>query len=155
MCVCTCKQPYCLSVKGMQQGVLILFVMQLQVCSNRPSCRRRGTYLNSQSCQCEGTTPSTCRPGFNAVVDPHGFCSCESRTTPTCKPGFTIETYPCQCTIDVEPTCPTGSSITNEDARCTGTATPMCPRGATLHGCKCVKEYVRECAVGELSWDGW
>ena len=129
-----------------------LFIVTQVVCSG-PSCLR-GAYLNSQSCECDSTTPSTCATGFTEVQSPRGLCSCESRTTPECKKGFALNPKTCQCTIDVEPMCPYGTSLTDAYARCTGSDEPICPRGAILYECKCVKEFVRECDSGERTWDG-
>ena len=117
-----------------------------------PSCK--GAYLNTKSCECDSGTPATCADGFIEAQSPHGLCSCESTTTPECKKGFALNANTCQCTIDVEPMCPYGSSLTDVYARCTGSDEPICPRGAILYECKCVREFVRQCQWGELSWDG-
>ena len=127
-----------------------LFIVT-QVCS-APFCK--GAYLNTKSCQCGSVTPSTCAAGFKKVESPHGLCSCESVTTPECKKGFTLNPKSCQCTINVEPMCPYGSSLNNALTRCTGSDEPICPRGAVFYQCKCVREFVRKCEEGDLSWDG-
>ena len=122
--------------------------ISIQICS-WPKCRP-GTYFDKQECKCNGVTESTCAAGFTAVKSPHGLCSCQKKTRPHCPAGLPVLGNDCICTGT--PTCPYGSILRPSTATCT--AEPYCPYGADLFECKCVKEYVRQCPWGTLSWDG-
>ena len=113
-----------------------------------PSCHS-GT-LHKGACKCNAVEASTCPDGFLPVKSSHGLCSCEKKSRPQCPPGLSTYGSGCRCTGN--PTCPRGSTLSPSSASCT--AEPTCPYGAELYHCKCVKEYVRQCSSGTLSWDG-
>ena len=130
----------------------MLLYISTQSCGN-PKCSSGPVDINQ--CKCSATYPSTCPSGFTKIINGHRLCSCEKKVKPTCPRGFYINSACTSCSIDTEPECPSGSSVVPSTARCKGTAKPKCPSGFVDHGgCKCVKEYVRQCSSGKLSWDG-
>ena len=122
-----------------------------QSCGN-PKCSSGA--VDTNQCKCSATYISTCPSGFTKIVNHQGLCSCEKKVRPTCPRGFTINSPCTLCSTSSNPTCPSGSTLSPSTAKCLGIK-PKCPFGYINHGgCKCVKEYVRQCSSGKLSWNG-
>ena len=102
--------------------------------------------LDTDLCQCNRESDSTCPSGLVPVGKSPHICSCESRTQPLCKTILNPAT--CRCEVFPPPPCIPGN------VQCSiPTTAPYCPTGFVLHGCECIKKAERECSSGELSSD--